>query len=85
LSQEELGARANLHRTAIGLLEKGARVPRVDTLIKLATALDIPPSDLLGGIVWRPGEVVSGRFIETEVSGLGTVHRRFEVRREGNA
>lgn len=36
LSQEELGARANLHRTAIGLLERGARMPRVDTLIKLA-------------------------------------------------
>jgi transcriptional regulator with XRE-family HTH domain len=29
-SQEELGALAALHRTEIGLLENGRRVPRVD-------------------------------------------------------
>ncbi|HKB51634.1 MAG TPA: helix-turn-helix transcriptional regulator [Solirubrobacterales bacterium] len=33
LSQEEVGARASLHRTEIGLLERGARVPRIDTLV----------------------------------------------------
>lgn len=62
LSQEQLGLRADLHRTEIGLLERGARVPRIDTLLKLATALDIDPSYLLGGIVWEPGEVHPGRF-----------------------
>lgn len=84
-SQEDLGDRADLHRTAIGLLERGARVPRIDTLLKLAVALDIDPADLLEGIAWKPGETVKGRFIETEVPGLGTVHRRFEVQRDGNA
>jgi transcriptional regulator with XRE-family HTH domain len=62
LSQEELGKRANLHRTAIGLLERGARMPRIDTLIKIAAALDIAPSDLLDGIAWVPGEASPGRF-----------------------
>jgi DNA-binding XRE family transcriptional regulator len=70
LSQEELGARANLHRTAIGLLERGARMPRVDTLIKLAAGLDIDPSDLLDGMVWKPGTTTEGRFIDTRVTGL---------------
>jgi transcriptional regulator with XRE-family HTH domain len=41
LSQEQLGYRASLHRTEIGLLERGARVPRIDTLVKLAAALGI--------------------------------------------
>lgn len=41
LSQEQLGIRAGLHRTEIGLLERGARTPRIDTLLKLATGLDI--------------------------------------------
>lgn len=57
LSQEALAARAELHRTHIGLLEKGARVARIDTLIKLAVALDCDPADLIVGIEWRPGGV----------------------------
>lgn len=52
LSQEQLGLRAGLHRTEIGLLERGARTPRIDTLIKLAAALGIGPYDLLEGMVW---------------------------------
>lgn len=62
LSQEDLGVRAGLHRTAIGLLERGARTPRIDTLVKLSTALDIPPAELIEGIVWKPGEASPGRF-----------------------
>jgi hypothetical protein len=44
------------------LLERGARVPRIDTLIKLATALDIKQDALLAGIAWKPQEVQLGRF-----------------------
>jgi DNA-binding XRE family transcriptional regulator len=56
LSQEELGTRASLHRTEIGLLEHGKRVARVDTLIKLAGAMAIEPSELLDGLFWAPGD-----------------------------
>ncbi len=62
VSQEELGFRASLHRTQIGILERGARCPRIDTLIKLAGALAVSPCDLLDGIVWRPGEAQPGGF-----------------------
>lgn len=62
LSQEELGARASLHRTEIGLLEHGMRVARIDTLIKLAGAMAIPPGDLIEGIHWTPGDTSSGGF-----------------------
>jgi transcriptional regulator with XRE-family HTH domain len=64
ISQEELGMRSSLHRTEIGLLERGARVPRIDTLIKIASALAIPPGELLEGIDWTPGDTttVIGRF-----------------------
>jgi transcriptional regulator with XRE-family HTH domain len=68
LSQEELGFRASLHRTEIGELERGVRVPRIDTLIKLAGALSVPPGDLLKGIAWISGGTRVGRL---RVSGDG--------------
>jgi transcriptional regulator with XRE-family HTH domain len=55
-SQEELGFRASLHRTEVGLLERGLREPRLDTIIKLADALDVPLGELLGRIDWKSEE-----------------------------
>jgi transcriptional regulator with XRE-family HTH domain len=58
LSQEEVGFRASLHRTEVGLLERGARVPRIDTLVKLASALGVRiDCSLLDGIAWNAGSV----------------------------
>jgi transcriptional regulator with XRE-family HTH domain len=62
LSQEQVAIRASLHRTEIGLLERGGRVARVDTLIQLAGAMSIPPAELLDGIGWSPGDVQGGSF-----------------------
>lgn len=62
LSQEQLGFRAGLHRTEIGMLERGVRLARIDTLVKLAGSLEVEPGELLDGIVWQPGEPVRGDF-----------------------
>jgi transcriptional regulator with XRE-family HTH domain len=66
LSQEELGARAGLHRTEIGMLEHGTRLARVDTLMKLAGSLEIPATELLDGIRWRPASGSDGGFCVSE-------------------
>jgi transcriptional regulator with XRE-family HTH domain len=62
LSQEELAVRASLHRTAVGQIERGERVARVDTVIKLAGSLGIPPEELLDGLGWEPGGTQLGSF-----------------------
>jgi transcriptional regulator with XRE-family HTH domain len=64
LSQEELGYRAQLHRTQVGSLERGVRTPRIDTVLRLAGSLSAPVSDLLAGLEWMPGyvEIVGGGF-----------------------
>jgi transcriptional regulator with XRE-family HTH domain len=62
LSQEELGFRASLHRTEIGQLERGVRLARIDTLVKLAGSLGVPPSELLEGMGWDPGGTRIGEF-----------------------
>jgi transcriptional regulator with XRE-family HTH domain len=62
LSQERLAKLASLHRTEIGLLEKGERVCRIDTLVRLAGAMAVPPGELLDGIDWIPGPETDGTF-----------------------
>lgn len=62
LSQEELGFRAGLHRTAVSQLERGERVPRADSLIRLAGVLRIEPGTLLAGIHWEPLAYTAGGF-----------------------
>lgn len=62
-SQEELSALASLHRTEIGFIEGGRRLPRVDTLIKLASALAVGVEELAAGIEWIiPAPSRSGSF-----------------------
>jgi transcriptional regulator with XRE-family HTH domain len=62
LSQEEVGYLASIHRTEVGLIERGERIPRVDTLVKLAGGLEVCPEALLAGLTWRPGSVAVGKF-----------------------
>lgn len=62
VSQEELAVMASLHRTAVGQIERGERVCRVDTLVKLACSLKVPPADLLDGLHWEPGGTRLGQF-----------------------
>lgn len=61
-SQEELGFRAGLHRTEVGMLERGARLGRIDTFVKLLGALDVSPDVLLAGLTWTPGIYREGGF-----------------------
>jgi transcriptional regulator with XRE-family HTH domain len=62
LTQGELAIAALLHRTEIGLLERGTRLPRIDTLVKLAGSLGVKPEVLLDGLAWSPSRRVGGEF-----------------------
>jgi len=62
LTQEEVGLRAKMNRTQVGILERGERLPRIDTLTRLAGALGVSPDDLLVGIKWNLPEVKPGDF-----------------------
>jgi transcriptional regulator with XRE-family HTH domain len=53
VSQEQLGKFSGLHRTEIGMLERGVRVPRLDTILKLAGGLNVEPETLMPRIVWE--------------------------------
>ena len=62
LSQEDLRIRAALHRTHIGMVERGVRLPKLDTIIKLADSIEADPCELLDGLSWSPAGDSPGRF-----------------------
>jgi transcriptional regulator with XRE-family HTH domain len=64
VTQEELSFLSSLHRTEVGLLERGLRIPRIDTLVKIRDALKVSADDLLDGIAWSPGDYRAGGFVE---------------------
>lgn len=64
LSQEELSLQASLHRTEISQLERGLRLPRIDTLVKLKSSLEVSADDLLAGLTWSPGDYRPGGFVD---------------------
>lgn len=53
LSQEGTAYRAGLHRTEIAYIERGKRLPRLDTIVKLSGAVEVSPCELLTGIPWK--------------------------------
>lgn len=63
LTQEQLGLEADLRRTYISILELGQQQPSLNTLIKLARALNMPASDLMAAV-------------ETELSRANATERR---------
>lgn len=62
LSQEELAELAELSRVDIGALERGKRLPRLDTILKVSAALEASPCVLLAGLHWQPGRYIEGEF-----------------------
>ena len=64
LSQEELANRAGLHRTYITDVERGSRNPSLDTIQKLAGALQVALSELFLQIESAGGETVPSKGVE---------------------
>ena len=53
MSQELLSGLAGLDRTHYSKIERGLRSPTLDTLFKIAQALEIPPDEIVRSIEGR--------------------------------
>jgi transcriptional regulator with XRE-family HTH domain len=54
LTQQELADRAGMNRVSLGELERGRRVPRLDTILKLVAGLEVKNCDLVAWMWWGP-------------------------------
>lgn len=50
ISLEDLGHLSEINWTTIGKIERGASSPTVESLVRIATALEIDPGALISGI-----------------------------------
>ncbi len=50
MSQEAVAGRADMHVTNYGRVERGEANSELHTIVRLATALDVDPSELVHGL-----------------------------------
>lgn len=74
LSQKRVAERSGLHISEIELLERGLRLPRLGTIVRLGGALEVDSCELIVGMAWRPGP-------EAGQPSAGNRRGRFEVKR----
>jgi hypothetical protein len=60
------------------VLERGGRIPQLDTILKLSSGLSISPDELIEGTAWKPGEFSPGSFDLTEWADNTTAPARSE-------
>ena len=56
-NQEELAIRTNLSTPYIGMIERGEKIPRLETFIRIANTLDATSDELLEGVIDRGFEI----------------------------
>jgi transcriptional regulator with XRE-family HTH domain len=54
VSQQELGDLTEMRRAQVADLERGGRIPRLDTILKLAAGLGVSACELIAWIWWDP-------------------------------
>jgi putative transcriptional regulator len=66
LTQERLGQIAGMDRSTVGALERGLASPKLETVMKLASALEIETCELIPPMRWRmtPAGPPVGEWVE---------------------
>lgn len=60
LTQEDLSGLTELHQNHIGGIERGERNVTIKTVLALARALEVPPTELFAGYAPQANEVKAG-------------------------
>lgn len=71
LSQAKVAELAHVTPNYVGLLERGQKLPTLDTLVKISKALQVEPGELLGKVLvaddWLEELAVVGRTVPKQL------------------
>lgn len=70
-SQEELAEKANLSPVYIGMIERGEKIPRMETFIRLGNILRVTSDDLLQDVLEQEHIIKLSKYMD-EVEELNT-------------
>jgi transcriptional regulator with XRE-family HTH domain len=73
VSQEAIAVRADMHVTNYGRVERGEANSELHTIVRLATALEVDPCALVGGLVGE--DMLPDREHAYSVSDFVAAHR----------
>lgn len=62
--QEELAEKTNLSVSYIGMIERGEKIPRLETFIRIANALEVSADELLSGVMNHGYKVRMSQYVE---------------------
>lgn len=62
MTQEELAAKADVSTTHIGVIERGVKIPNLDTFVAIANALEVSADILLQDVVDKSCENASSEL-----------------------
>jgi len=62
--QEELAEKAGLSSSYIGMIERGEKMPSLETFIAIANALEVSSDELLAGVLKKGYEIRMSEYTE---------------------
>ncbi len=62
MTQEDLAARINISPTHISVIERGTKIPRMDTFVAIANVLEVSADELLVDVVDRAAAGVASNL-----------------------
>lgn len=71
LSQAKVAELAHVTPNYVGMLERGQKLPTLDTLVKIAKALQVEPGELLGTVR------VADEWLENVTTVASTIPKQF--------
>lgn len=74
-SQEELAEKANLSPVYIGMIERGEKIPKLETFIRLANILMVTSDDLLQDVLEQEHIIKLSKYMD-EVKELDSFDRK---------
>ena len=63
-SQEELAEKVNVSPVYIGMIERGEKLPRLETFISIVNVLDVTSDDVLQDVLAQEYKIKTSRYLD---------------------